>query len=216
MKKLNADAYKNVSRDHKAAVICLDPVDSNAMTTREFSGDAWGPIALDEVFAVANQYSARIEKGDLSCLESMLGAQAFALNAIFNNLAKRAQANIGTNTGAMDVYLRLALKAQSQCRTTVEALSEIKSPRAAATFIKQANVGQNVQVNNGGNGATRTRAPARENQEIQNKLLTEGDGSYAEMDTGRTVEAVRIDSEMEAMGAIKRSENGRGKRARKL
>jgi len=48
----------------------------------------------------------------------------------------------------METYMRLALKAQSQCRTTLETLAEIKNPRAVA-FVKQANIaGGHQQVNN--------------------------------------------------------------------
>lgn len=46
-------------------------------------------------------------------------------------------------------YLGLALKAQAQCRATLEALAEIKNPRPMA-FVKQANIsGGPQQVNNG-------------------------------------------------------------------
>ena len=45
--------------------------------------------------------------------------------------------------------MRLALKAQSQCRATIEALTNIKNPRPVA-YVRQANIGQAVQVNNGG------------------------------------------------------------------
>ena len=49
---------------------------------------------------------------------------------------------------AAETYLRLALKAQAQCRATVEALAEIKNPRPVA-FVKQANIAQGPQqVNN--------------------------------------------------------------------
>lgn len=43
----------------------------------------------------------------------------------------------------------MALKAQAQCRATLEALAEIKNPRPVA-FVKQANIsGEHQQVNNG-------------------------------------------------------------------
>ena len=47
------------------------------------------------------------------------------------------------------MYKRQALKAQAQCRATLEALAEIKNPRPVA-FVKQANIsGGHQQVNNG-------------------------------------------------------------------
>jgi hypothetical protein len=48
-------------------------------------------------------------------------------------------------------YMKLALKAQSQCRTTVEAIGELKNPQPVA-FIRQANIGKAVQMNNGAAG----------------------------------------------------------------
>jgi hypothetical protein len=44
--------------------------------------------------------------------------------------------------------MRLALKAQSNCRSTIEALGELKHPKAVA-FVKQANIAHTQQVNNG-------------------------------------------------------------------
>jgi hypothetical protein len=49
---------------------------------------------------------------------------------------------------AADRYLRLALKAQAQAVRTIEALGELKNPRPV-TFVRQANVAHNQQVNNG-------------------------------------------------------------------
>jgi len=63
-------------------------------------------------------------------------------------MSRRAALNMGEHMGAMETYMRLALKAQSQCRTTLETLAEIKNPRAVA-FVKQANIaGGHQQVNN--------------------------------------------------------------------
>lgn len=52
--------------------------------------------------------------------------------------------------------MRLALKAQAQCRSTVEALSAMKNPRVQ--YVNQQNVAVNQQVNNGtGTSAQRER-----------------------------------------------------------
>jgi len=61
-------------------------------------------------------------------------------------------------------YMRLAFKAQSQCRATWETIATIKHPPAVA-FVKQANYAAgNQQVNNG----TPEPARARENEFYQN------------------------------------------------
>ena len=69
-------------------------------------------------------------------------------------------------------YMRLALKAQSQCRSTIEAINEIKNPSSAPTFVKQANIGNAVQVNNGQNlSSTHAGARTGKTQTEPNKLL---------------------------------------------
>ena len=57
----------------------------------------------------------------------MLATQAHILDAIFNNLAQSAiRAEFMDN---LDRYLKLALRAQSQCRATWEALRQSRIPR---------------------------------------------------------------------------------------
>ena len=58
--------------------------------------------------------------------EALLTGQAMTLNTIFTHLA-----NVAANTeylDKLDRYLRLALKAQGQCRATLETLAAIKNP----------------------------------------------------------------------------------------
>lgn len=101
----------------------------------------------EAAIAIINKAEA-ICKGDLTGAETMLFAQATALGTIFEELARRACLNMGQHLPAMETYLRLAFKAQSQCRTTLETLAEIKNPRQPATFVKQQNLAHNQQVNN--------------------------------------------------------------------
>jgi hypothetical protein len=60
--------------------------------------------------------------------ERILMSQAQSLNAVFCDMAKRA--NRQEYVANMDKLLRLALKAQSQCRATLETLSNIKNPQS--------------------------------------------------------------------------------------
>ena len=48
----------------------------------------------------------------------------------------------------MEAFTRLALKAQSQCRATLETLADIKQPRHVV-IAQQANLAHQQQVNNG-------------------------------------------------------------------
>ena len=50
----------------------------------------------------------------------------------------------GQYLDAADKYMCLALQAQSQCRTTVGALGELKNPQPVAV-VRQANIGKAVQ-----------------------------------------------------------------------
>ena len=92
---------------------------------------------------------------------------------------------------AGETYLRLALKAQAQCRTTWESLAEIKNPRAVA-FVRQANIAHGPQQVNNGTVASQdapTRAEKSENQSIE--LLGASDGK-------------RLDTEAPAMAIAAR------------
>ncbi len=144
--------------------------------------------------------------GDLATLERMLSGQAQTLNIMFTELARRAAANMGQHLDATETYLRLALKAQAQSRATVEALAEIKNPRAVA-FVKQANIAQQQQVNNG----MQPSAPARaqEPTNSRNELL-EAPSHEQGMDTRTTPAPARCNTELETVGAVNRAEIGRG------
>ena len=87
------------------------------------------------------------------------------------------------------------MKAQGQCRATLETFADIKNPRHVA-FVKQANIAQNQQVNNAGefsdtNAPAHTPAPAREKNVNQlNELLTDTRGTHENpMDTRTTRKA---------------------------
>jgi len=95
------------------------------------------------------------------------------------------------------VYLRLALKAQSQARTTVETLAEIKNPRAVA-FVRQANIANGPQqVNNGS-------APALGNTSIPANELSGGSNELLQ-DTGTSTPQSGLNPQMEAVGAVNRT-----------
>lgn len=81
----------------------------------------------------------------MSHFESMLASQAIVLDSIFHKLSRQAQQNIGHYASASDIYLRLALKSQAQCRSNIESLAAIKSPRQ---YISQTNLANTIQINN--------------------------------------------------------------------
>ena len=73
--------------------------------------------------------------GDMRPIEAMLYAQATTLQNLFTNLLRRAAGQEGLPQ--FTAMLSLGLKAQAQCRCTLEALAEIKIPRPVA-FVRQA------------------------------------------------------------------------------
>ena len=111
---------------------------------------AWSKFAGEvELHGLHDDVRARVqqvEDGDMAPVEAMLFGQAKTLEAIFTSLALRASGN--DSLKQFQVNLTLALKAQAQCRATLEALAEIKNPRSIL-FTKQANIsGGHQQVNN--------------------------------------------------------------------
>ena len=183
----------------------LDPSTNagiSAFNFRAISGQSDLPSFIIEM---QNQ-ARKVASGDLSGPEAMLVSQAHALDMMFCSLAQRAANNMGSgHVNASEAYLRMALKAQGQCRATIEALGELKHPRTP-TFIKQQNNANQQQVNNGGDtrSSTHARAPACEEKSITptNELLSEG--QHAGMVTRGAGATVGAGKELEAVGAVNR------------
>jgi hypothetical protein len=105
---------------------------------------------------------------DVSNCEAMLYSQAHALQAIFvDSLLQATKQEWFSNSEA---HMRLALKAQSNCRATLETLATIKNP--LVVFARQANIAQGPQQvnNNGMMPAGEPRAGAGETEKPQNEL----------------------------------------------
>jgi hypothetical protein len=67
-------------------------------------------------------------------------------------------------------FRKLALKAQSQCRATLETLAAIKHPQPI-TFVRQANVAHGPQQVNNSTPSTAESTRARELENAPNELL---------------------------------------------
>ena len=188
------------------AELGLSAVITNASTSQLFSGGTFG-VALDigEVVSVMREKAEKVQSGDLSDVEATLASQAATLNIIFNELARRAALNMGQHLPATETYLRHALKAQAQCRSTLETLAEIKNPRPVA-FVKQANIAHGPQqINNGVKGAAGA-VPAHGNNPIQSNELTGADHELLE-DTRASQAQSRVDQAVETVGAIHRAKD---------
>jgi len=182
----------------------LRPSVRAAVTTQTIS-KGFGQL---DITALVDELASQIKgvnNGDLQRPEAMLIAQAHTLEAIFHELARRAAVNMGEYIAAAETYMRLALKAQSQCRATLETLAAIKNP-APVAFVQQANIAHGPQqVNNGAAPPEPSRARESENQ--PNKLLEQQHGNR--LDFGATQATIGADPSVAAMGKIDGTENAR-------
>ena len=95
--------------------------------------------------------------------------------------------------------MRLALKAQSQCRATLQTLAEVKNP--PVVYARQANVTSGPQqINNGVD-----LSHARENVNAPNQLL--GAADELRQDTRASGYAVKDDQPLEAVAEVHRAKD---------
>ncbi|WP_312196589.1 hypothetical protein [Pseudomonas luteola] len=160
----------------------------------------FGEAPITDVAQELKRQTAALHNGDMTRAESMLLAQAHTLDGLFATLTNRALN--AKHMEQLETYMRLALKAQSQSRATLQTLGELKSPKNVA-FVRQANIGQNVQVNNGTTEPTRPR----QKKKAQNELLEAEHGEW--LDTRATCTPSRDDSKLEAVGQKHRPEKRR-------
>jgi hypothetical protein len=161
----------------------LSPIVLNALTAMNAVRPSMmaSDLATVGITAFVNVMGAKVKavsQGDMSGIEATMTAQVVALDALFAQLVNKAQANIGGSyLEAGEAYMRLAFKAQAQCRATAETLGELKNPRPVfAKQVNMANGNQQInqsdgpqQVNNG--PAAPEAARAGEKPLPANKLL---------------------------------------------
>ena len=175
----------------------MRPTVQAAVTIKAYD-KSYGDLDLNGLIDALTEQTEASNDGNSSRAEAMLTTQAHTLDAIFNNLAKRAiTADYMAN---LDIYLKLALRAQSQCRATWEALSAIKNPPVMG-YVRQANIANGPQQVNNAPDASR----ARENQNQQNKQLEEKDGER--LDTGTTGKTSEADPAMATVGEVDRTKD---------
>jgi hypothetical protein len=157
---------------------------------------SWGSkyashVDLLELVGELNARIKAVHAGEMKPIEAMLYGQAMTLQTIFTKLIASAASETGLNQ--FQVKMSLGLKAQAQCRATLEALAEIKNPRSVS-FVKQANISNGPQQVNNGFVTSRT-----ENFESEpNKLLETQHGDY--LDTTAQGTTGRINPNLETVG----------------
>lgn len=149
--------------------------------------------------AVTNELSVQCDraiKGDLGRCEAFLVTQTHTLDSIYTWLVKKALKHLD-NMDMFERLMRLGLKAQSQCRATVESLANVKNP---PLFAKQANIAHgHQQVNNNA-----IEPPARAEAQIEQSKLLRYDGESERLDSGAQGPAKRRHTKVAAVATINR------------
>ena len=178
----------------------LSPASSSAALSASFLKGTFGELDFHELRTAHLDRAAKVKAGDMTGVEITLVSQATALNAIFTELARRAALNMGDHLSATEIYMRLALKAQNQCRATLETLAAIKNP--PTVFARQANFAAGPQQVNNGVLAHAGKIGNQPNELLEAKY--EGE----RLDLGTPGEAGGSNRPMEAVGAIHGAAHG--------
>ncbi len=207
-RRLEIKARPGVSDDRLATDLVADGEAINASTALRFVNAEHGELSLTDMVASLHERGEAVNRGNLQAAERMLNSQAVALNAIFGELARRAAMNMGTHLGATESYLRLALKAQSQTRATVEALAAIKNP--PVVFARQANIAHGPQQVNNGPASNSTPATARagETASAPTELLEDRTHGSPQMDTRAAPATGGAHPQLAPVGALDRPAHG--------
>lgn len=194
-RKMSSEALADMS---------VDPMVSAAATIQCFSKGSLGELPLEEAYSSVGELVISSLKGDLATAEATLVSQAASLNSIFTELARRAALNMGEYLVATQAYMSLALKAQAQCRATLEALVALKK-RQSSRFL-EANVAHAPQRLNDSDGRY---GKAETPNLAPNKLLETDFGQR--LDSGAAIAAIPRDQAMVPVEASDGAENPKWK-----
>lgn len=174
--KANSNDVDNYRYDHSLAAACLNTAASDPYSKKIFLG-----VEFDFLKDALKDKISVVAAGNTVPMEAMLIGQAEALQNIFVSLCRKASSQ--EDIGKYQTFLTLALKAQSQSRATIQALTELKYPKQA-TFVKQANISHgHQQVNN----ETSTRTRVKKTKTKSNELLEADNGEWLDTRTqGKT------------------------------
>ena len=149
------------------------------------SGD--NESAVDAAKDGVEETLTKVKSGNLEDLEAILVNQVYVLNGLFNQLVIQGKTSLAEPAVMRSLpnhpktMLNVALKAQTQCRSTVQTIQELKNPKKT-TFIKN-------QQNN-----------------LKMELEETGHGSK-KLDRGTEAKAISIDSEVETLEVVDRSQD---------
>jgi hypothetical protein len=198
-KSINVPRQEGVTLEQVATEYMLDPKTLGAMVVDGNVSSVSNQVDVEFARDVIGHGIEEIKKGDLSKLEEMLYSQAVALNMMFANLSRKA--SIQTNVDVRSAIVSLALKSQNQSRNTIQTLINLKQPNQTAFIKQQTNVASGHQQIN--NGVIPSSPEKLLNEPIELLEMMHG----KRLDRGTKATAKRVDTEMEALGAINRGKN---------
>ena len=140
--QLDVEGQTEKSKERNLADVSLDPAASGMAAARLFIAGSFGERDSTELYLSLSDKGNAAASGDLTHYKIMLAAQADTLNSVFTELARRAALNMGEYISATEIYMRLALKAQAQCKANIEALDRLSNGRVQTV--------RHVHVNEGG------------------------------------------------------------------
>ena len=168
----------------------------SAFTLKQYAG-CGDELEITDLIAAMKKAGDEAVAGDMSRVERMLANQMLTLDVLFDTLAQRAGKQ--ETLKGMEVLMRLAMKAQSQARTTAETLAVMKNPMP---YIKQANIAHgHQQINNV------QHAGAGNSQSAPNKLLESESEHDNRVVTGTPTTAGRANQALEAVATVNRPKN---------
>lgn len=136
----------NPSQKCSAAKLTIKASVVSAAASEAFAKDVFSGFDVHELIDELEEKMQRIKSGDIGSVEEMLIGQSHTLQTIFMCLTRRA--SIEKNPQTLQTFMNLALRAQSQSRSTMQALVDIKNPKQVA-YVGQANIAQgNMMVKN--------------------------------------------------------------------
>lgn len=123
----------------------LSPESTNALLMQAFANANTSQFVDHEhTEAELKQHVQALKShSPLARAERLLISQAESLNTIFCEMAFQSASK--SSLREREILMRVALKAQSQCRATLDSLAGLKQP--SVVFAKTANIAQHQQIN---------------------------------------------------------------------
>lgn len=194
------DSEEECARKYGAMVISPELAAYRVINGAEQKSGIGESIDVPALMEQLRDSAVAVNRGDLAQAEAMLVNQATALQSLFARLAERGMGC--DHAPAFEANMRMALRAQSQCRATLETLSTIKNP--PVVYAKQANFAAgHQQVNNGIPAPTQAREIETEQSQLSggnHELLSDTRASGIES---------QVNPALEALGEIDRAKVGR-------